>query len=203
MVTAAQFLIAIAAAVTLLQVIPGARSVRTCAHGNDTCDCTAELFKSPGLQGRKLEVQDQNADLDNDDFDNTAYSVRINGNCEWLFYNCTDFCCFDAVYGPGDYNVLSSPKLSSLRTLPTNGTTAIALFNEEDFEGRMEILCFDESESDLGNRDFDNRARSVISIRGNWNLYEDTGFQGTKFVVNAGQCVPSLPTTLGVSSVIC
>ena len=206
MVTTAQFLIAIAAAVTLMQVIPGARSVPS-ACGNDACNCTAELFKSPGLQGRKLEVQDQNADLDNDDFDNTAYSVRIIGDCEWLFYNCTDFCCFDAVYGPGvagpgtRYYPIATPKLSSLRALPTNGTIAIALFDEENFEGRMEVLC--SVESDLANRDFDDKARSAIAIRGNWKLHEDTGFQGTQFAVNAGQRVPSLPTYIGVSSATC
>ena len=198
MANVVQLLIAIAA-VTLLQVLPSARCVPSeCA--SDACDCAVELSRA-AYGGRKVEVQDQNADLDNDDFDNAAGNIEIIGSCEWLLYNCTDFCCFDDVYGEGTHTVSGAPKLSSLRALPTNGTIAIALFDEENFEGRMEILC--SVESNLGNRDFDNKARSAISIKGNWKLHEDTGFQGTSFPVNTGQWVPSLPSTLGVSSAVC
>jgi len=149
MANVVQLLIAIAA-VTLLQVLPSARCVPSeCA--NDACDCNVELSRA-AYGGRKVEVQDQNADLDNDDFDNAAGNIEIIGSCEWLLYNCTDFCCFDDVYGEGTHTVIGTPKLSSLRALPTNGTIAIALFDEENFEGRMEILC--SVESNLGNRGF-------------------------------------------------
>ena len=74
---------------------------------------------------------------------------------------------------PGDY---ASPGkwggnvISSARALPLSGTSAIALFKDDGFRGRMLVL-YDTSYG-LTYVNFNNKLSSFIITGGRWTLYE-------------------------------
>ena len=91
---------------------------------------------------------------------------------------------------PGNYASPASwggpaNQISSARALPPPGTTAIALFQDSDFRGRMLVLSG--SSSSLPFVDFNDKLTSVIVTGGTWRLYEHTNYQGSSVDLGTGQ----------------
>ncbi len=145
------------------------------------CDCEAIAYPHPNFVGHSLSIRQQNADFRNDLFTNVVDSIKIKGKCRWLFYSSPNFLGethFLALFnyssspswgGPGDH-------LSSARVLPPAGTHAIALFDLNQYAGRMLVLY--QSSDDLEDFAFDNQVSSYIVIGGSWKLYLNKNFVG-------------------------
>ena len=134
-----------------------------------------KLYEHENYGGRLFEVQAQNANLWNDGFNDIASSAKVFGTCCWLFYEHHQFLGSSSIVDPGNYLSTfswgqSDNQLTSLRALPPSGTRAIALFEYDNYEGRMLLLR--ESHSNFVDLRFDNIASSAIVLGGNWRIYE-------------------------------
>ena len=92
---------------------------------------------------------------------------------------------------PGHYNTPISwgrlqNHISSACGLPLNGTTAIALFQHTDFEGRMTVLY--ESVNRFRALDFSDVVGIVCMIVSGvtWKLYERSNYRGGYTLLSAG-----------------
>jgi len=168
----------------------------TCSCTYSSSNCAIKLYDEPDQGGRVLVVREQNADLVNDDFDNAVKSITVFGPCKWLLYRFPDFQGTVDIYEEGGHNVAptagSQATLSSLRALPPGGTIAIALFDDVHYKGRMEIVCEETNAQSLQDQDFDDSAKSAISIEGKWGLYADIDFTGDSDTLDAGVQRPDL-----------
>jgi len=168
----------------------------TCSCTYSSSNCAIKLYDELNQGGRILVVREQNADLVNDDFDDAVRSFRVFGPCKWVLYPDSDFQGTAHIYEEGAHNVPltsgSQPTLSSLRALPPDGTIAIALFDDVHYKGRMEIVCGETNTQSLQDQDFDDSAKSAISIEGKWGLYADIDFTGDSDTLDAGVRRPEL-----------
>jgi len=163
---------------------------------SDDCNCAVKLYSQPNFQGHSREViHTQNARLANEDFDDQAASAKVVGTCYWLFYDGDNFAGYAYLLYPGEYysNLAwgaQGKSLSSLRTLPPQGTVAIALFDYYNFNGRMVILhaSVDKLQTVY---DFDNKASSALVVNGTWKLYENSNYQGSSTEAPPGYHYPS------------
>ena len=79
----------------------------------------------------------------------------------------------------------SGNEISSARVLPPLGTTAIALFQYDNYRGRMQVLT--SSTSSLIPLHFNDKLDSFIIIGGHWTLYEHTSYAGKSVTYGPGQ----------------
>ena len=108
-------------------------------------------------------------------------SIRLHGNCRWLFYEHDNFIGRVHLLHVGYYASApgwggSGNQITSARALPPTGTVAIALFQHDNYEGRMLVLY--DSSSHFPSLDFEDHVSSVIIIGGTWTLYERINYQG-------------------------
>lgn len=161
-----------------------------CNYAFRSCSCEARVYEQPNFQGRSVLIQQQNANLDNNFFDDRTDSIFIIGQCDWIFYQCQDFIGRAHVLKSGNY---ASPpswggkghEITSARALPEKGTTAISLFEHVNYRGRMLILY--DSEPDMRFYEFDNEVSSVIITGGSWTLYEQSEYTGKSSNLTVGQ----------------
>lgn len=171
------------------------------------CGCTADIYDSGNYGGRVLRISQQNADFTNDFFNDRVESIRLHGNCRWIFYENTNFDLAEG--GQGSTHLLragyyaSAPswggrgnQISSARALPPDGTKAIALFQHLNFAGRMLVLY--SSSNHLQLLDFGDHVSSVIVIGGTWTLYQHDSYQGMSSRLAPGE-YPSIHS-LGVGA---
>ena len=160
------------------------------------------MYDDTNFGGRSLLILQQNARFTNNWFDDRVESAVITGSCSWILYHDKNFNRRSPVTGrsyilqPGRYNTPISwgglrNHISSARALPLNGTTAIALFQHTDFEGRMTVLY--ESVNRFRALDFNDAVGSVIVSGGTWKLYEHSNYRGEYTLLSAGH-YPNLHT---------
>jgi len=155
---------------------------------SDHCDCAVKLYSEPNFQGRSIDViHTQNARLANEGFAAQAASAQLVGTCSWLFYDSENFQGNAYLLYPGDYysNLAwgaQGKSLSSLRSLPPEGTVAIALFDEFNFKGRMVVV-----HASVNNLqtvyNFNDKTNSVVVVNGTWKLCENSNYQGASIKV--------------------
>jgi len=160
-----------------------------CEH----CDCS----------GQQLVRTDSDPTLVDDGFDNMVSAVRVTGECQWIFYEDSNYgrnwggSGESSVIGPGDHlNAtfgIPDDELSSLRCLPASSVLAIALFQHSLYRGNMRVL-YSPSE-DLGT--LENTVSSFIIISGLWQLFSGRSYTGLSVTRGVGQ----YPTSCHLSPV--
>lgn len=133
---------------------------------------------------------EQNAIFGNDNFNDRTESIKISGPCQWLLYEHENFQGRSYIVNPGNYpssNNWGGPgsSISSARALPAPGTKAIALFDDDEFRGRMALSY--STRSSLPGIDFNDRTSSFIITGGSWTLYSGTAFRGGSVTYGPGQ----------------
>ncbi len=148
-------------------------------------------------------ISQQNADFGNDFFNDRVESIRLNGNCRWIFYERSNFAGSSHYLRAGYY--ASAPswggrgnRISSARALPPDGTTAILLFQKSNYLGRMSALYA--SNSHLPSLDFGDHVSSVIIIGGTWTLYQHSNYEGKSITLRPGEYASIHGTSLGGDS---
>ena len=107
-----------------------------------------------------------------------------------MFYTDSDFQGGLSFLLPGTYPIWhtwdesSNDAVTSVRCLPPEDATAIALFEEENFRGDMRVLFA--SRSDLSIVNFNDKVSSAIVTGGTWKLYEHTNYEGQSLTLEKG-----------------
>ena len=132
-----------------------------------------------------------------DNFQDIASSAKVKGGCCWILYEHSDFDGRSHIVDPGNYPSSQSwggpgNQLDSLRVLPPRGTSAIVLFEDSNFNGRM--VVFYGSYPNLVNQAFNDKTSSLI-ITGNnsWTLYEDSDYRGISRIFQPGHYSSGVP----------
>ena len=75
--------------------------------------------------------------------------------------------------------------MTSARALPSDGTTAILLFEDGNYQGRMTVLYG--SHSNLPWIDFNDQISSIIITGGSWRVFDHSDYQGASSTLGQGQ----------------
>lgn len=148
------------------------------------------VYDNNSYMGRSLLIRQQNARLINDDFNDRVESIKVSGSCPWIIYNSDNFLATSYILNPGNYPSPSSwggfgNRISSARALPPPYTTAIALFQYDNYWGRMLVLY--DSSKNLIPLDFNDKVNSFIINGGHWTLYADVDYTGRSVTYGPGQ----------------
>ena len=124
-----------------------------------------------------------------DDWNDRASSAAVSGGCQWILYENSNYGGDSAVISPGRYTFSSSPSsvfssdtLTAVYCLPSEGTTAIVLFEHGNYCGQRRVLT--SSNPDLGN--FNDKATSFIITGGRWQLYTHGHYMGSSVIHGQG-----------------
>ena len=134
--------------------------------------------------GKELHVYQQNALFQNDLFTNLVVSVKIYGECTYMFYDKENFegnsFVFETAGNYGGYKPMSISMLSG-RAFPPKGTDAICLFEKSSYDGRMMVL-----HSSQDNIPDNEPISSVVVIQGSWTCYELINYGGQSKTFGVG-----------------
>ncbi len=140
------------------------------------------MYEHYNFGGQKLTVYGQIGDLNYNAFNDKVSSAKVYGSCQWIFYADPNYQGDPSVLSAGSYSSTlawgkNNDVLSSLRAVPPQGTTSIALFEHSEFSGKMLVLYG--SASTLGDYNYHDIASSAIVTGGTWELYEHSAYTGT------------------------
>ena len=166
--------------------------------------CT--LYAEGNFQGDSIILEGETKSLKEKGFQDKPSSAKVVGR-PWIFYNRLNFRLGKSyVVQPAEY---PSPDpswghindVSSLRPLPSesDGDAVIALFQYRNYCGRMLVLTT--NEVDLSKFQFNNKASSLIVIKGTWTVYRHTHYEQDIGTYVAGSYIPELKPNNAVSSV--
>ena len=160
-------------------------------------------YSEPEGKGQSFLMRQQNADLRNNDFNGPIKSMEINGTCKWIFYTRNNFEGTSFILDTMIYDISEQEiSLSSVRALPPDDQSALALFEGPNYTGRMLVLYQTEKDTLYSHHNFNNRAQSAI-ITGTtlWTFFFHGEFKGDQVTLQHGY-YPTLPDNGQVSSVI-
>ena len=127
--------------------------------------------------------------LVDDGWNDRASSAIVSGGCQWILYEHGHYEGISAVIRPGRYtfssstsSVFKSDTLTAVYCLPSEGTTAIVLFEHDYYRGQRRVLT--SSNPDLGN--FNDKASSFIITGGRWQLYTHGWYSGSNVTHGQG-----------------
>jgi hypothetical protein len=155
------------------------------------------LFSNTNFGGREMAVQSEIGDLDRTGFNDQAASIVIRSG-QWEFCEHRDFGGQCRVYGPGEYRSLDrglSRNISSIRMVGRdsrgrggrdNGRRdGVELFVSPGFSG--ERIAVRDEVRNLDQRNFNDRAGSLIVAGGTWEFCEHADFGGRCLTYGPGR----------------
>ena len=150
----------------------------------------ARVYDHENYNGRALVISQQNAQFQNDFFNDRVESIRLEGNCRWLFYEHDNFVGQVHLLHVNYYASAptwggSANQITSARVLPPASTMAIILFQHDNYQGRMVVL--NSSDPHLPNIDFSDHISSIIVTGGSWTLFENSNYQGRQTPLSTGE----------------
>ncbi len=147
------------------------------------------MYEHNNFAGQKLTVYGQIGDLNNNAFNDMVSSAKVYGSCQWIFYADPNYQGDPSVLSAGSYPSTlawgqNNDALSSLRAVPPQGTTSIALFEHPKFSGKILVLYG--SASNLPDYNFNDIVSSAIVTGGTWELYEHSDYTGSHITLSQG-----------------
>jgi uncharacterized protein YcfJ len=157
------------------------------------------FYENESLSGSSFATDRDAADLRRDGFNDRASSAVVAGG-PWEICDAVGFKGRCMVLQPGQYASLAqlglNDSLSSVRRVAGRADAAatapaarLTFYENEAFSGRS--FATDEQVADFRQRDFNDRAASVVVVAGTWEVCDADGFTGRCVMLQPGQ-YPSL-----------
>lgn len=156
------------------------------------------FYGRPGLEGRSFTTDVAVEDFRSTGFNDRVSSLVVQGPDQWEACEDSYFAGRCVILPPGSYTNLKrtglNNRISSVRNLssqvPAPTTAQIALFARDGFEGRA--FTTERALPNLDRNGFNDRASSAVVVGDqNWEVCDDTRFDGRCMVLRPGQ-YPSL-----------
>ncbi|MBN8472984.1 beta/gamma crystallin family protein [Corallococcus exiguus] len=149
------------------------------------------LYRDTKSKGRSIVLTCGSSSLGNDyDFNDQTSSIEVTSGV-WLVYDDSNYNGAVYILPPGDY---SSPgmwggkgdAISSVRPLPgsLNDNMAV-LFKDSNYAGRMVAITAPVPKLSAQEFEFNDQASSALILGGTWQLYKNSDYDGTPWVLSA------------------
>ena len=164
------------------------------------------VYRDANFSGAQLTLSTSTSNLNQQGFNDSVSSAKVSGTT-WIFYKDISFMGTSHVVKPGSYPNSGTwggenDVLSSLRPLPSESEGdhgVIAIFEHTNYCGRMIVLT--SSTPNFTTLDFNDKASSLIVIKGKWTVFRDANYQGDLGTYTTGAYISNLAPNDMMSSI--